>query len=115
MNKWETHFNRLWMLFMTLFLCSVRFEQKLFDHAFESAISYVYIILVWLGVLLLMYSIGKNLSTQTIHIILTICAILVSLVWLYYAAALPSSDLLESDCKNWDCHLMLQLATGSIS
>lgn len=114
MNKWESQIDQLWMFFMTLFLCSLYFEQKLFDKAFKSTNSYVFIVVGWFLVLYLMYSFGKKISSQTIRNILTICSISVSLVWLYYAAALPSLDFSEAKCTTWDCHLLQQLAMGSM-
>jgi hypothetical protein len=114
-TRWERQFDRLWMLYMTIFLCSLHFEQKFFDRAFPNALDYALVILVWIGAIMLLYAGCKNLSSQIIQIVLTVCAILGSLVWLHYAAALPSTDMNETTCKTWDCHLLQQLAAGSMT
>jgi hypothetical protein len=108
-------FDRLWIVYMTTLLSSIFLSQKMFDKAFPDESQYVYIIIAWLVTLLVVYLIGRKISVKIIQIILVVCAALASIVWLNYTAALPALDLQTSQCQTWDCHLLQELAAGTMS
>ncbi len=108
--------NVIWGLYFILMACVVILIKGVFKKVFPGESMYIPAVLVMLGSWILSLIIFKRFSASKsiVGSILTVCLIFLSIYWVFFAAALPETDLNIHACSTWDCVLLQELESGAM-